>query len=455
MSFLTSINPANGQEIARYSIPDTDAITESIVNTHNTWLDWRHTDFSLRAKLLLKAADTLEHNKESFGRTMSLEMGKPYSQSQAEVEKCAWVCRYYAETGESHLKDEEIPTEMTRSFVTYNPLGVILAVMPWNFPFWQVFRFAAPAIMAGNAGLLKHASNVQGCANEIESVFLEAGFPDHLFTNLSIPSKDVGIVIEHPLVKAVTLTGSTPAGTAVAKKAGSVLKKTVLELGGNDPYIILEDADIDNSVEACTVGRLLNTGQSCIAAKRFIVVETVYDEFLKKLVQRFQQISYGDQFSDAFLGPMVNVSARDELHRHVVESINAGAVCVCGGKVPDSEGAYYPATILKDVQPGMPAFDDELFGPVAAIIPARDVEEAITLANTSVFGLGGAVFTENIDHGTRLAAESVDSGSVFVNDFVKSDPRLPFGGIKESGYGRELSRAGIREFVNMKTIVVK
>ena len=452
--FLTSVNPATEEQLAKYPVLSRDEVNQKVALAHAAWLEWRKTDFAFRAKKIRKAARILQDKKEIFGRTMSLEMGKPLNQAVAEIEKCVWGCNYYADNAEFHLKDEHIPTETTQSYITYQPLGVILAVMPWNFPFWQVFRFAVPALMAGNVGLLKHASNVQGCAEQIASVFTEAGFPEGVFSNLTIPAKMVGDVIDNPQVKAITLTGSTPAGKSIAARAGSVLKKTVLELGGNDAYIILADANLDTAIEACTIGRILNTGQSCIAAKRFIVVDAIHDDFLKRLVERFKTITFGDPMENPDMGPLVNDMARNELHRQVEVSVANGAICEIGGIIPEGGGWFYPATVLSGVKPGMPAYNEELFGPVAAVIRAKDENDAIRIANDSVFGLGGAVFTSDIEKGTHIAKQ-VEAGSVFVNDFVKSDPRLPFGGIKESGYGRELSALGIREFVNIKTVVVK
>jgi len=383
-------------------------------------------------------------------------MGKPYTQALAEVTKCATVCEYYADNAERILADQIIETDASKSYVAYRPIGIVFAVMPWNFPFWQVLRFAAPALMAGNVGILKHASNVQGCAKEIEKIFHDAGFPKNVFRILVISSKYVKDVINNPLVKAVTLTGSTPAGKAVASQAGNVLKKTVLELGGSDPYIILEDADLDQAITACMIGRFLNTGQSCIAAKRFIVVESILDEFRGKILQAMKNQKWGDPFDeDVNVGPMVNIWSRDEVHEQVTASIEKGADLLVGGIIPDVEGAFYPATLLDNVRPGMPAFDDEIFGPVASIISVNNEEEAIQLANQTSFGLGGAVFTKDIERGEKIAANDIEAGCCFVNDFVRSDPRLPFGGIKESGYGRELSEAGIREFTNMKTVYIR
>jgi succinate-semialdehyde dehydrogenase/glutarate-semialdehyde dehydrogenase len=383
-------------------------------------------------------------------------MGKPLADARGEVEKCAWVCDYYAENAESFLAPELVETDASKSFVAYQPLGVVLAVMPWNFPFWQVFRFAAPALMAGNAGVLKHASNVPASALAIEEVFLKAGFPKNLFRTLLIGSKQVAAVIENPLVKAVTLTGSTPAGKAVASKAGEMLKKTVLELGGSDPYIILEDANLEEAVGTCVASRLINAGQSCIAAKRFIVVASLVTAFEELFVQKMNAQRIGDPLDPATtVGPQARHDLREELHGQVQKSIAHGARLLLGGSIPDDPGAYYPPTVLTDVKKGMPAYDEELFGPVAAIIPVKDEIEAIRVANDTIFGLGAAIFTEDIEKGEQIATLDLEAGSCFVNTNVRSDPRLPFGGINESGYGRELSYFGIREFVNIKTIFVK
>jgi succinate-semialdehyde dehydrogenase/glutarate-semialdehyde dehydrogenase len=383
-------------------------------------------------------------------------MGKPINQSRAEVEKCAWVCSYYAENTERFLNDEMIRTDASKSFVTFRPLGVVLAVMPWNFPFWQVFRFAAPGLMAGNGGILKHASNVSGCALAIEDVFIKAGFPENIFRAILVPSSQMENVIKNEKVKAVTLTGSVPAGKSVARTAGSVLKKTVMELGGSDPYIILEDADLEFAADTCVTSRLINGGQSCIAAKRFIVVERVYDEFEKLFIENMKLKKMGNPFEEQIdLGPQASVKLRDELHDQVTKSIEMGAKLLIGGKIPEVKGAFYPPTILTEVKKGMPAYNEELFGPVAALIKANDENDAIRIANDTIFGLGAAVFTSDKIRGEKIAREKLNAGCCFVNDFVKSDPRLPFGGIKESGYGRELSKFGIREFVNIKTVYIK
>ena len=453
---LRSINPANGEEIAVYKEMSTDEVDGILTAVNDAFNSWRKTSFSIRGELLKNAAAILQSNKEAFGRLMSLEMGKPYSQSLAEVVKCAKGCEYYADNTEDILADRIIETDASKSYVSHQPIGIVLAVMPWNFPFWQVFRFVAPALMAGNVGVLKHASNVQGCALAIEKIFVDSGFPENVFRTLVIGSKHVENVINNPHVKAVTLTGSTPAGRAVASQSGAALKKTVLELGGSDPYVILKDADLDQAVEACVIGRLLNTGQSCIAAKRFIVVTDVLADFQERLIDEMRVKKWGDPFEeDVDLGPMVNETARDEIHNQVLRSVEKGAAILLGGKVPDNPGAYYPATVLGNVRPGMPAFDEELFGPVAAVIAAENEAEAIKLANQTPFGLGAAVFTSDIKKGEKIASEQLEAGSCFVNDFVRSDPRLPFGGIKASGYGRELSSNGILEFVNSKTVYIR
>ena len=453
---LKSINPSNGELIASYEEMTQKEVSAIISDVNSAYQEWRQTSFSHRSKLMKNAAANLQDRKEELGRLMTLEMGKPFSQAVAEANKCASVCEYYADNAERILADQIIETDASKSYVAYRSIGIVFAVMPWNFPFWQVLRFAAPALMAGNVGILKHASNVQGCALEIEKIFHDAGFPKNVFRTLVIGSKNVKEVIENPHVKAVTLTGSTPAGKAVASQAGAVLKKTVLELGGSDPYIILEDADLDQAITACMIGRFLNTGQSCIAAKRFIVVESILDEFRSKLLEAMKTQKWGDPFDeDVNIGPMVNIWSRDEVHEQVVASIKKGAELLVGGEVLDVEGAFYPATLLDNVKPGMPAFDDEIFGPVASIIPVNDEAEAIKLANQTPFGLGGAVFTKDVEKGERIAANEIEAGCCFVNDFVRSDPRLPFGGIKESGYGRELSEAGIREFTNMKTVYIR
>lgn len=451
-----SVCPATGERIAMYDETAPSDVLRLVAQTDAAHQSWREVSGRERAERMRSVAIVLREHAETHARLMTLEMGKPIVQARAEVEKCAWVCDYYAEHAEAFLASIDVPTTARRSFVAFRPLGVVLAVMPWNFPYWQVFRFAAPALMAGNAAVLKHASNVTGCALAIEAVFREADLPEGLFRTLVLPSTRVAEVIEHPLVQAVTLTGSTAAGRSVAATAGGAVKKTVLELGGSDPYVILADADLDLAVEACALARLLNGGQSCIAAKRFIVVDAIRAAFESRLVARMAQVTMGDPMrEDVDLGPLARTDLRDELHDQVLRSVAQGARLALGGEIPAGPGAYYPPTVLTGVRPGMPACDEETFGPVAAVIAAVDEADAIERANDSPFGLGAAVFTRDVARGERIATQALAAGSCFVNAFVKSDPRLPFGGIKGSGYGRELSVFGIREFVNIKTVYVE
>jgi succinate-semialdehyde dehydrogenase / glutarate-semialdehyde dehydrogenase len=453
---IESINPATGEKIKSYTLHTEKEVSDKINTTHNAWLFWKDSTFEERTRLLTNMAEVLTSRKAELAKLMALEMGKPVTQGLAEVDKCASVCTYYAEHAKGHLADMPVETEATKSFVAFKPIGVVLAVMPWNYPFWQVFRFLAPALAAGNCGVLKHASNVPGCALAIEEIVKQAGFPKNVFSTLLISSKEVEKVIEHKHIKAVTLTGSGPAGSKVAQKAGELVKKTVLELGGSDAYVVLEDADLDLAVKACVEGRLLNSGQSCIAAKRFIVVKPLLEKFTEQYVQLMKAKVMGDPLNaKTEVGPQARVDLRDELHKQVLDSIKAGAICKLGGELPNDKTAFYPPTVLTNVKKGMPAYDEELFGPVAAIIEATDEAHAIALANDSIFGLGGAVFTKDLKRGEHIAANLIQSGSCFVNTFVKSDPRLPFGGINQSGYGRELGLFGIREFVNIKTVYIK
>ena len=452
---IEAINPATGALIQHYEAYGQQQVEQILSESFEAYDAWRTTSFSHRADRLREAAHLLRQRRDALAEIMALEMGKPVAQGVGEAEKCAWVCEYYAEYGESFLTPQVMESDATRSFVAFRPIGPVLAVMPWNFPFWQVFRFAAPALMAGNTGLLKHASNVPGCALAIESLLHEAGFPSGVFRTLLIGASQVADVIASPHVRGVTLTGSTPAGRAVAARAGEHLKKSVLELGGSDPYVILEDADLDQAVETCVNSRLINSGQSCISAKRFIVVESMYEQFATRYVELMKEKKAGPPMEEGIaLGPLARTDLRDDLHRQVEESIQRGAKLLLGGTVPPGEGAWYPPTVLADVKKGMPAYDDELFGPVAAIIRVKDEAEAIRVANDTVFGLGAAVFTRDTARGQRIAEEQFEAGACFVNSLVKSDPRLPFGGIKESGYGRELSVFGIREFTNIKTVYV-
>ena len=452
---IQSINPANGALLQTYPDWDMQQITPVIEAVDDAFQSWRTLDYSARGQHFLSMAALLRERKGSYAQLIATEMGKPVSQGEMEIEKCAWVCGHYAAHAEHYLADRYIETENRESFVTFQPLGVIYMIMPWNFPFWQVLRGAAPTMMAGNTIVLKHASNVFGCALAIEQLFRDAGFPEHAFRSLLTGSRTSADIIAHPRIRAVTLTGSERAGKQVAAHAGSNLKKSVLELGGSDPYIVLEDADIDAAVASCGMARMLNGGQVCIAAKRFIVMETIRQEFEDKIIELMKSYQLGDPLNHGTqFGPMAKTGLRDELHQQVVRSMEQGAVLKLGGEIPNQPGAWYPATVLTDVRPGMDAFSQELFGPVSAIISARDEGEAIRLANESDYGLGGAIFTGDLEKGRRLAREEIQVGTCVVNGFVKSDPRLPFGGIKNSGYGREIGEFGIHEFVNIKTVVV-
>ena len=457
MSDLRSINPSNGDIVGVYPQLSVQELNQLILEVNSEFDFWRKIPIKDRCQYFKYLAEAIQMRKDEFARLMALEMGKPLSQGIVELEKCAWVCNYYADNGEKFLADQNIITDASESYVSFQPLGVILAIMPWNFPFWQVFRFVAPAMIAGNVAVLKHASNVQGCADAIEGLFIEVGIPNNTFRNLTIDSSKVDYVIENPFIKAVSLTGSTSAGKSVAQKAGSVLKKTVLELGGSDPYVVLKDADLDIAVDACISGRLLNSGQSCIAAKRCIVDINIQLEFEKKIINKIKKQKVGDPFLDkSTVGPMVNKAAKDELAIQVSKSIDEGAKLIYESDVPNSEtGCYHPIMVLSNVKPGMPAFDEELFGPVACIITAQDQSEAISLANQTAYGLGAAGFTSDIEKGKEIAKVELEAGAGFVNDFVRSDPRLPFGGVKESGYGNELSSYGILEFVNIKTVYIR
>jgi succinate-semialdehyde dehydrogenase / glutarate-semialdehyde dehydrogenase len=449
---LQSVNPATGEVLETFTAVSGRGLDGIIAQSHAAFLEWRTVPFNVRAERMRQAAQILRRRRAEFARTMTLEMGKPITQGEAEVDKCAWACDYYADSAEGFLAVQPRETDAKKSYVRFEPLGIVLAVMPWNFPFWQVFRFAAPALMAGNAGVLKHASNVPRCALQIEEVFREAGFPRGLFSTALIESSAVAGLIDDPRIVAVTLTGSELAGSKVAERAGREIKKTVLELGGSDPFIVLEDADLNVAANVAADARLVNSGQSCIAAKRFIVVEAVAEKFIPKFVDELRSRRMGDPLDRATqIGPQARVELRDELHRQVEESIKRGAQRLLGGEIPRGKGAFYPATLLVGVDKGMPAFDEETFGPVAAVIRAKDEADAVRLANDSRFGLGAALWTRDHTRAERLAAQ-IEAGAVFVNGLVKSDPRLPFGGIKKSGYGRELSEYGIREFVNIKSV---
>ena len=447
-----SINPHNGKEIATYKEHTEKEVNDILEKSRVAFESWREIPVNERCKLLVNAGGVLRNNVEKYAKTMTLEMGKPISEARGEIEKCAWVCDFYAENAERFLADEIIETDASESFVSHDPIGTVLAIMPWNFPYWQVFRFAAPTLAAGNTGLLKHASNVFGCATHIEEIFMEAGFPDGVFQNLFIHHDKTEKIISNDIVKAVTLTGSERAGKSVGALAGKYLKKSVLELGGNNAFIVLEDADMEQAVKTGITARMMNSGQSCIAAKRFILVGDAYDKFLPAFIEGVKSIKRGEPTDDSTeIGPLARKDLADELHNQLEKSVKKGAKIEAGGK---QDGAFHEPTVLTGVKPGMPAFDEETFGPVAAIIRAKDVDEAFELAADSKYGLGVTLFTSDIESARRHISRAPD-GAFFVNELVKSDPRLPFGGTKNSGYGRELSKEGILEFVNKKTVYVK
>jgi succinate-semialdehyde dehydrogenase/glutarate-semialdehyde dehydrogenase len=449
---IQSVNPATGDILETFEPTPRAQIEQALARAHAAFLEWRVRPVAERAVRMRAAAAALRAGRDEYAAAMTREMGKPIVQAEAEVEKCAVTCDYYAEHAAAFLAEQPRDTEAFRSYVRFDPLGVVLAVMPWNFPFWQVFRFAAPALMAGNAAVLKHASNVPRCALLIEEVFRRAGFPEGLFRSLLTDAAGVKAMIADPRIAAVTLTGSESAGMSVAEQAGRALKKTVLELGGSDPFVVLADADLDAAARAAAEARLINSGQSCIAAKRFIVVEAVADRFLEGFKAALAGHRVGEPSSrETQVGPQARVDLRDQLHAQVAESIKRGARALLGAEVPAGKGAFYPPTLLAAVDRGMPAFDEETFGPVAAVITAKDEADAIRLANDSPYGLGAALWTRDRAGAGRLAAQ-IEAGAVFVNGIVKSDPRLPFGGVKRSGYGRELSEYGIREFVNIKSV---
>jgi len=453
---LQSINPHNNKLIKTYKEDSTRQIENKLTAMQVGFANWRQSSFAQRAALLNAVAAALLQQKDALAKLMALEMGKPLSKGTIELEKCAWVCKYYAKNGKQMLADTIIETDYSKSFVTHNPLGTVLAIMPWNYPFWQVFRCLAPNLMAGNTMILKHAANVSGCALAMKKIFETVQAPAGVFDVLMVDSDVIGKVIEHKAIAAVTLTGSTKAGKAVAAKAGSMLKKSVMELGGADAYVVLKDADVELAAKECAASRLKNGGQSCISAKRFIVDKAIIAKFTEAMVGNMEKVTMGNPLIGGFeLGPLARRDLRNSLHEQVLRTEMKGARIYWGGSVNEVNGAYYPCTILTNVTPGMPAFDEELFGPVAAIIEAKDEAHAIQLANQSNYGLGGAIFTKNNKKGEKIAATLIEAGSVFVNIQVNSDPRLPFGGIKESGYGRELGVFGIKEFMNVKSVAVR
>ena len=451
---MLSINPANGEVLSEYEQHSADAVERKLKLAHHTFREYRKTSFAKRAQMMSKAAEILEARKEVFGRTMTLEMGKPLRAAIQEAEKSAFGCRYYAQNAETFLADEEATTAAKCSFVRYQPLGPVLAVMPWNFPFWQVFRFAAPGLMAGNVGLLKHASNVPQCALAIEEIFRQAGFPEGAFQTLLIDPEHVARVVADQRVAAVTLTGSVGAGSSVAAAAGKAIKKTVLELGGSDPFIVMPSANLDRAVQTAVEARIINNGQSCISAKRFIVHQQIAEPFTRKFVHRMASLKVGDPLDPATeLGPLATADGARSLEAQVSKTVQMGARLLVGGKRVDRPGNFFEPTVLTDIPKGSPALEDELFGPVASIFAASSMSEAIRLANDSQFGLGACAWTNDAAE-QELFIEEIESGLAFVNGMVASDPRIPFGGVKHSGYGRELSYHGIREFVNVKTVSI-
>ena len=451
-----STDPTTGASLRTYPTLTPDEVWAALDRCHRAQLAWSSVPVRERVAPLKELAAALRGGRKDLARTMTSEMGKPIAQAIAEVDKCALACDYYAEWAEEQLAPVSATTDATVSYWTYRPLGVVLGIMPWNFPFWQVVRFAVPTLTAGNGALLKHAPNVPECADRLEKLFADAGYPKALFANLYADLDTTGALIDHPRVRGVSVTGSVRAGRAVAERAGRGLKKCVLELGGSDPSLVLEDADLDLAASSCVQGRLLNTGQSCIAAKRFVVVDAVREDFQSRVVERMEAAKVGDPGeAGTELGPMARRDLRDDLHDQVRRSIDAGAELVLGGEVPARDGWWYPATVLAGVAPGMPAYEEELFGPVASVLAARDEEDAIRIANDTSYGLGASVYTQDAARGERIAAERLEAGNCFVNGIVKSDPRLPFGGVKDSGFGRELSPLGILEFTNAKTVWVR
>lgn len=451
---LVSRNPFNGNMVSEFQ-EDTDTkIAHKLSMSVKGYETWKHFSIETRAKYLVALANYLKKDVEKFAELASIEMGKPLQQGIAEIEKCIWVLEYFAQEATAMQQHQIITTEHKKSYVSFEPIGPVLAIMPWNFPYWQVFRVMAPILMAGNSMLLKHASNVTGCAIAIESAMQACGFPEHVFQLLKVSGLKMESIISHPNIQAITFTGSTNVGKKIAATAAQYIKKQVLELGGSDAYIICEDADLDLAVEKCAQSRLNNNGQSCIGAKRFIVHENIIESFTEKLKNIFESKTMGDPLGDYDLGPLASMHFRDELHEQVIKSQQMGAQIITGGFKPKHNGALYPPTILANVQKGMPAYEEELFGPVAAVIAFNQIEEAIRIANDTVYGLGGGIFSRNEEMATIIAEQYLQAGNVAINNCVSSDPRLPFGGIKQSGYGRELSSYGFKEFCNIKTITI-
>ena len=453
--YISTVNPATGEVIQKYALMPESEVSSIIEKTHLAYKSWKKTSFAERSEKLLKLAQLLRADPQQYASIITQEMGKPITQSLAEIEKCAWLCEYYAKSAPEHLADRLIKTEKYKTKVCYRPLGIVFAIMPWNYPFWQVFRFLCPTVMAGNAGLLSHASISSGTALAIEQMAEQAGFPKDLFKALILNNRVAAKVIANKRVTGVTLTGSERAGKAIAAEAGQNLKKVVLELGGTDPYLILADADLEQAASACIASRLNNSGQVCIAAKRIIIVESVFAEFEKLIIEKVSNYKMGDPADpNTNFGPIAREDLRATLDDQVQQSIKQGAKLICGGFIPDTPGFYYPPTLLTNIKSNMLPFTEELFGPVVTLIKAKDEADAINIANDTSYGLGGGVFTKDIVRGEKIATDLIESGSVAVNNFVASDPRVPFGGIGLSGFGRELSEEGIREFVNIKSISI-
>lgn len=454
-----TLNPATGKLVDSFDYHSDQELDLALEKSKRAYESWKFSPMEQRIKVLLQLGELLENNASSLAKTLAVEMGKPLAQGEGEAKKCASLCRYYSENGEEFLRDQIIKTQAQKSFVSFRPIGVIFSIMPWNFPLWQVIRFAAPSLLAGNTVLLKHAPNVPKTALALEKLFLEAGFPQDTFISVRPSLEQMEKIFSHKTVQGISFTGSTLAGKKIATLAGANLKKSVLELGGSDPYIIFADADIEQTVESCVASRMVNSGQSCVAAKRFLVHESIAPKFTEAFAAAMQKQTFDDPLKNPSMGPLARIDLRDQLHKQVQESIAQGAKVVCGGNIPNmqnlQQGFYYPPTVLTNISNNMSTWQQETFGPVAAIQTFSDEQDAIDIANDSLYGLGAALFGADVEHLTKLAKENIEAGSVAVNDFVKSDPRLPFGGIKESGYGRELSIFGLHEFVNIKSVVVK
>ena len=452
---INTYNPATGEKIDHYHLMTAEEADQAVIRSQEAFLNWRRTSFETRGDLFRNLANLMEERIDDLASLMTREMGKVTAQGKQEVQLCAEICRYTAEHGADILEDEHRIFEGGRAIITYQPIGVILGIQPWNFPLYQVIRYSASNIMAGNTTVLKHAKNVFGMAVAIQQMYEDAGFPKNVYQSLLIDGSTASDLIKHKYVRGVTFTGSDEVGKQVAKEAASLSKKTVMELGSNDAFLVLADADIDHAVEMCIQGRVINNGETCVAAKRFVIVDSVYEEFRDKFVAQCKKLKVGDPTDEnTTLGPMARKDLRDELHQQVVKSVEAGAILSLGGEIPDSEGYFYPVTVLEDVAPGMPAYDDELFGPVASLIRARDDKQAMEVANDSRYGLGGGIFSNDTDKAISLAKDEFDTGMVNINGYSLAQPNLPFGGVKDSGYGREHGGYGMREFVNVKTIMV-